>query len=102
MIGDEYHVASYVVSNRPEDAARVAESLVAISGLQVHAVARRPSGQRRPEGRDAALEIAARAADAVGVVDRAGPHVGSHKRRQQRLREDRRGDALGRVGYEAS
>lgn len=37
MASNEYHVASYVVSTRPEDMAAVAEHINAIAGLEVHA-----------------------------------------------------------------
>ncbi len=37
MDSGEYHVASYVVSARPEDAGRVARRIGAMPGLEVHA-----------------------------------------------------------------
>jgi nitrate reductase NapD len=36
MADGEYHVASYVVRTRPEDGGRVAGSINAIPGLEVH------------------------------------------------------------------
>ena len=37
MADSEYHVASYVVSTRPEHAAEVAEHINSMAGLEVHA-----------------------------------------------------------------
>ncbi len=36
MADNEYHVASYVVSTRPEDGVRVAERINKMPGLEVH------------------------------------------------------------------
>ncbi len=36
MADNEYHVASYVVSTRPEDGVRVAERINEMPGLEVH------------------------------------------------------------------
>lgn len=36
MADNEYHVASYVVSTRPEDGGRVAERINTMAGLEVH------------------------------------------------------------------
>jgi len=36
MTNNEYHVASYVISARPEDGARVAERINRMPGLEVH------------------------------------------------------------------
>ena len=37
MSGIEYHVASYVVLTRPENASRIASQITQVPGLEVHA-----------------------------------------------------------------
>jgi nitrate reductase NapD len=66
MIGDEFHVASYVVRTRPEDAAQVAQSLVAISGLEVHAV---EHGKLIVTAEARSARDLAHTADAITAVD---------------------------------